>query len=249
MLILLTNDDGVASEGLLILREYLMRDHRVYTVAPERERTCVGHAVTLHKPLRIKDMGEQVYSTNGTPVDCVILGVHTLLPERPDIVISGINKGPNMGQDIHYSGTIAAAKEGAFLGIPSMAASVCARKDFLFHDASRIVGKIIDIIFAHSLHKGGFLNINIPNVPLQKIRGFRIAKPGTRIYTDIVTERVDPRGGYYYWIGGNGDLYRLARGTDFSAVEKGYVSVTPLDTLAARSSSMHYYQTIFKKDL
>jgi 5'-nucleotidase len=136
LLILLTNDDGVRSEGLTALRERLSKKNHVYVVAPERERTCVGQAITLHKPLRMHEVGDRMYSSNGTPADCILLGVKVVLPEKPDFVISGINKGPNMGQDVNYSGTVAAAKQGAFLGISSIAVSICARTAFHFADAA-----------------------------------------------------------------------------------------------------------------
>jgi 5'-nucleotidase len=239
LLILLTNDDGIHSEGLIALRERLSKKHDVYVVAPERERTCVGHAITLHKPLRMQEAGDRMYSSNGTPADCILLGVNVVLPEKPDFVISGINKGPNMGQDVNYSGTVAAAKEGAFLGISSLAVSVCARTGFHFPDAAEYTEDILDSLKNNAFQGNVFLNINIPNVPHDNIKGFMVTRLGKRVYNDTVFERTDPRGGRYYWIGGNSEGFELIEGTDFHAVEKGYVSVTPLALDATSVSSIN----------
>lgn len=249
MLILLSNDDGIHSEGLIRLKEILIKKHKVFTVAPEKERTCIGHAVTLHKPLRIKQISDNTYITNGTPADCIFLAVHKILPEKPDLIISGINHGPNMGQDVSYSGTVAAAKEGAFLGIPSIAVSICAREKFYFVDAARITEKIIGLIRGAEFHENVFININIPNLPYPKIRGFMVTRLGKRIYNDTVTERVDPRGIKYYWIGSNGDRYESIKGTDFFAVENGYVSVTPLDLDVTSSDYIDILKKTFRRRL
>jgi len=249
MLILLTNDDGIRSEGLMTLRDNLLKRHEVYVVAPERERTCVGHAITLHKPLRIKEIGGNIFSTNGTPADCILLGVKLLLPGKPDVVIAGINKGPNMGQDVNYSGTVAAAKEGAFLGVPSMAISISARSAFLFDEAKQVIKKIIEIVSTNPFLHDTFLNVNIPNMPYKDMKGFMVTRLGKRIYNDTVIERVDPRGGKYYWIGGNGENYELIDGTDFYAIEKGYVSITPLGLDMTSSHSINNYKKYFRKPL
>ena len=249
MLILLTNDDGVHSEGLLALREILTKTDDVCVVAPERERTCVGHAITLHKPLRIKKVAAHTYASNGSPADCIYLGIKAILKKKPDIIISGINKGPNMGQDVNYSGTVAAAKEGAFLGIPSMAISICAREKFLFNDAALITHKIIDIIRNKAFIDNTFLNINIPNITRNRLNGFMVTKLGKRIYNDKVIARTDPRGGKYYWIGGNAEGYEHLRGTDFYAVEKGYISITPLGLDMTYTGSIKTYKTYFRRSL
>jgi len=229
LLILLTNDDGIHSEGLKALRECLSKQHDVYVMAPEKEMTCVGHAITLHKPLRVKEMGERVFSSNGTPVDCILLGLKILLSQPPDFIISGINKGPNMGQDIHYSGTVAAAKEGAFLGIPSLAVSINAREDYCFVDTAKIIEDIIGMLKGKTCLTRMFLNINTPNMPYEKIKGFMVTRLGKRVYNDNIVERIDPRGQRYYWIGGGGNGFELIEGTDFYAVENGYTSITPID--------------------
>ena len=247
MLILLTNDDGIHSKGIVTLGRHLSAKHEVCMVAPERERTCVAHAVTLHKPLRIRELSTGVYATNGTPADCVLLGVNVVLPRRPDFVVSGINTGPNMGQDVNYSGTVAAAKEGGFLGIPSVAVSICAREGFLFDDAAAVACEIIERLTEGVFPEGTIVNVNIPNVPQEKLKGFSVTRLDKRIYNDIVHERVDPRGGKYYWIGGDGEKYERRRGTDFHAVEKGFVSVTPLGLDITDTGSMKTYQKHFRR--
>jgi 5'-nucleotidase len=247
LLILLTNDDGVYSEGLTALRECLQKQHDVYIVAPEKERTCVGHAITLHKPLRMKELGDRIFATNGTPVDCILLGLKILLPQPPEFIISGINKGPNMGQDINYSGTVAAAKEGAFLGIPSLAVSINARKDYRFADAAKITEDIVNMMKSNTCLTRTFLNINIPNIPYEKIEDFMVTRLGKRVYNDSIVERIDPRGGSYYWIGGNSHSFDLIEGTDFYAVENGYTSVTPLDVDVMSDGSINILKQCLKK--
>lgn len=249
MLILLTNDDGIHSEGLTLLMENLRKRHEVSVVAPERERTCVGHAITLHKPLRMREIDKGVFATNGTPADCVLLGVNAALHKRPDLVISGMNKGPNMGQDVNYSGTVAAAKEGAFLGIPSLAISINGRSHYHFADAIKAAEVIIQVVEEGNFLDSTFLNINIPNVSYNKMKGFMVTRLGKRIYNDTVVERTDPRGGKYYWIGGNGELYEPLEGTDFFAVERDYISVTPLGLDVTNNSSINNYKKYFRRGL
>jgi 5'-nucleotidase len=247
MLILLTNDDSIRSEGILALQSRLNKKHEVYIVAPDRERTCIANAITLHKPLRLHKAGLNVFTTNGTPADCVYLAVRVVLKKKPDLLISGLNEGPNMGQDIHYSGTVAAAKEGAFLGIASMAVSLSGRRDFHFDTAIKVVEEIIHRVAHKPFVDSTFLNINIPNVPYHKIKEFAVTKLGKRIYNDTVIERTDPRGRKYYWIAGNEELYEPIKGTDFYAVARGYVSVTPLGLDTTNSISLEQYKKYFRR--
>jgi len=228
LLILLANDDGVDSEGLQSLREAFSKTDDVWVVAPESERTCIAHAITLHKPLRIKDLGDRVFSTNGTPADSVLLALRVVLPRKPDLVISGINKGPNMGQDVSYSGTVAAAREGAFSGAVSLAVSLNARSGFLFSDAARSVLDIVAKVRAGTLPPATLLNVNIPNIPYEAVSGLMVTSLGKRIYNGNIIERKDPRGGPYYWIGGDAEGFEPIPGTDLQAVDLGYVSLTPL---------------------
>jgi len=228
LLILLSNDDGVGSEGLQSLREDLSKTDDVWVVAPESERTCIAHAITLHKPLRIRDLGDHVFSTNGTPADSVLLALKVVLPKAPDLVISGINKGPNMGQDVNYSGTVAAAKEGAFTGCVSLAVSLNGRTEFLFRDAVRVVVDLVRRVREQPFPPSTLLNVNIPNMPYEMLKGFVVTSLGKRIYNGNIIERIDPRGGPYYWIGGDGEGFEAIEGTDLHAVDSGYVSLTPL---------------------
>jgi 5'-nucleotidase len=228
LLILLSNDDGVDSEGLHSLKKALSESDDVWVVAPDSERTCVAHAVTLRTPLRINDLGGHIFSTNGTPADSVLLAMKVVLPRKPDLVISGINKGPNMGQDVSYSGTVAAAKEGAFGGAVSMAVSLNGRSNFLFGDASRSVVDIVEKVRSQPFSSTTFLNINIPNIPYERQRGLMVTSLGKRIYNGNMIERRDPRGGLYYWMAGDSDGFEKIAGSDLCAVDSGYVSVTPL---------------------
>jgi 5'-nucleotidase len=197
----------------------------------------------------MKELGGGVYATNGTPADCVLLGVKAVLKKKPDLVISGINKGPNMGQDVNYSGTVAAAKEGAFLGIPSLAVSMNARSHYHFADAIKVIEMIIAVVEGSSFLDSTFLNINVPNVSFNKMKGFMVTRLGKRIYNDKVIERTDPRGGKYYWIGGNGELYEPIEGTDFYAIERGFVSVTPLGLDVTSIKSINIYKKYFRRGL
>jgi 5'-nucleotidase len=246
LLILLSNDDGVGSEGLIALKEELSRTDEVWAIAPERERTCVGHAITLHKPLRIKEHGDHLFSTNGTPADAILLGVKGLLPRKPDLVIAGINMGPNMGQDVTYSGTVAAAKEAAFMEIPSIAVSLNSRRDFLFNEAAHTVREMVDTLGESPLPAHTFLNVNIPNLLRESIKGFMVTRLGKRRYNGKVLERTDPRGGKYYWIGGDGDGYEPISGTDLLAVSEGYVSITPLHWDMTIHAAMESFKKIFQ---
>lgn len=245
MLILLSNDDGVSSEGLQSLRQAFSKTDDVWVVAPESERTCIAHAITLHKPLRIKDLGDRVFSTNGTPADSVLLALKVVLPRRPDLVISGINKGPNMGQDVSYSGTVAAAREGAFSGAVSIAVSLNGRSAFLFDDAIRSVIDIVERVRTAGLPPASLLNVNIPNLPYEKIQGLMVTSLGKRIYNGNIIERMDPRGGPYYWIGGDAEGFEPIPGTDLHTVDLGYVSLTPLHWDLTSYAVMGQFKDIF----
>jgi 5'-nucleotidase len=249
LLILLSNDDGVSSEGLHSLRKILAKSDDIWVVAPDSERTCVAHAITLHNPLRINNLGKNVFSTNGTPADSVLLALKVVLPRRPDLVISGINKGPNMGQDVAYSGTVAAAKEGAFSGVLSMAVSLNGRDRFLFDEASRSVGDIVDVLRRQSLPPSTFLNVNIPNVIYQHVKGFEVTCLGKRIYNGDIIERQDPRGGTYYWIGGGSEDFESIPGTDLHAVHSGFVSITPLHWDLTSYSNLDHVKDMFNGGL
>ena len=228
MIILLSNDDGIQSEGLVALEENLQNIGEIYTVAPDRPQSSMSHALTLHRPLRVHELLPRRLSVDGTPVDCVKLALTGLLPVRPDLVISGINKGPNLGDDIIYSGTVSAAIEGALLGIPAIAVSLVTFKDFDFHAAAEFTATLVERIAESGIPPKTLLNVNVPPVPKGELKGWRVTRMGKRHYSKNIVERVDPRGGKYYWIGGDDLGFADEEGTDCKAVHEGFVSVTPL---------------------
>jgi 5'-nucleotidase len=227
MLILVTNDDGIHSAGLQVLVDHLQELGRVVVVAPDRERSAVGHALTLHAPLRAEAIARDRWAVSGTPTDAVSLGIQGLLEQRPDLVVSGINKGGNMGDDLTYSGTVAAAMEATLMGITALAVSL-AGSEFQadkFLQAARVATELARRTLEHGLPADTFLNINVPTgVP----RGLRLTRQGKRIYEGAVVQSQDPRGRSYYWIGAGELGFQDLDGTDFHAVQAGYTSVTPL---------------------
>lgn len=227
MLILVTNDDGIHSPGLVALANHLQSLGRVVVVAPDRERSAIGRALTLHVPLRAEQRATDQWAISGTPTDCVSLGIHGLLKTRPDLVVSGINTGANMGDDLTYSGTVAAAMEATLMGVPSFAISL-ASDTFLYEDfvpAARIAVTVAGMISEHTLPADTFLNVNVPKGEPQ---GIRLTRQGKRIYPKAVVHNQDPRGRSYYWMGGGVLDFHDLEGTDFHAVKHGYVSLTPL---------------------
>lgn len=228
MLVLLTNDDGVTAKGLQVLRNELSKAFQVWVVAPDREQSATSHSLTLQHPLRINRIADRFYSVDGTPTDAVMLGVHAILKRKPDILISGINHGPNMGDDVSYSGTVAAAMEGTILNIPSIAVSNVNWSARHFEPGARFVRKLVKFLLKNGLPKYTFLNVNVPDKK-QAIKRFKITRLGKRMYSDVVIEKIDPRGRNYYWIGEQSLVWeRKEEDTDFAAIKKGYVSITPL---------------------
>ncbi len=227
-MILVTNDDGVYSLGIQILAKRLREIDTVVIVAPDRERSAAGHSMTLHRPLLIEEVREGMYSVNGTPTDCVNIAVKGLLKETPRLVVSGINKGPNLGDDVTYSGTVAGAIEGILLGVPSVAVSIAAREDFRFAEAAEVALRTANQILSEGLPAGTLLNINVPNIPINEMQGTRVTRLGKRIYHQMTVERVDPRGKKYYWIGGGEPDWEREEGTDLDAIDRKFVSITPL---------------------
>jgi 5'-nucleotidase len=226
--ILVTNDDGIHAEGLRVLADAVRPLGTVTIVAPDREQSATSHSLTLHRPLRIKTISDGILAVDGTPTDCVLLGVHGFLKRKPDLVVSGINHGPNMGNDIFYSGTVAAATEGAFLGIPSIAISLATWETKSFEAAGRVVGKLVPELVRWGIPAGKCVNVNIPPIPWEAIRGVRVTRLGSRVFRDQIVEKKDPRGKVYYWIGGEDPTWAHDEASDFSAVAEGFVSVTPL---------------------
>ena len=226
--ILVTNDDGVAAAGIAALRNALRPLGNVTVVAPDREQSAASHAVTLRNPLRVNEVEEGVISVDGTPTDCVLLAVNGLLPERPDYVFSGINHGPNMGDDVSYSGTVAAAIEGTICGIPSVAVSRAEWGPGDFSVAAEFAAVLARMVMEKGIPNSSLLNVNVPPVRREEIAGVRITKLGTRLYRDAVVKNLDPRGKTYYWIGGERPTWTEEEGSDFNAVEERMISITPI---------------------
>ena len=233
MRILISNDDGVYAKGIEVLAQHLQAqtDYDVTVVAPDRQRSAMGHAITLHKPLRVDsaDIGTDIkaFKVNGTPSDCVKLGMHAICDEVPDIVISGINSGSNLGTDVFYSGTVSAAAEAAMSGIPSIAISACGPEPFAYDQAAEFLSKFLSKYDLQTFHKYGMLNINIPKSS-KPIQGVRTTILGRRVYSTTFVQREDPLGRTYYWLAGEELVVENDDDTDVAAIAAGFISVTPI---------------------
>jgi 5'-nucleotidase len=236
MHILVTNDDGVTAPGILALAQQLSEVGKVTVLAPDRNWSASGHVKTLHRPLRVKEVlladGRPALTTDGAPSDCVALAVLGLLPEKIDMVVSGINPNANIGHDVTYSGTVTAAMEGSICGIPSVAVSLDAPEYFSgaldYLPAAQAARKIVTALLQHALPTGLLLNVNVPYLAFEQLKGYKITRQGLRVYRDSLVERKDPRGRPYYWIGGEAPTGIHEEDTDVGALMDGYVSVTPL---------------------
>lgn len=227
MRVLVSNDDGVDAPGIRILAEGLRSaGHEVYVVAPDRDRSGASNSLTLDLPIRLKRIDHYTCSVAGTPTDCVHLALTGMLEFEPDIVVSGINNTANMGDDVIYSGTVAAAMEGRHLGFPALAVSLNGYQHY--DTAAAVTCTILRALSREPLRTGRILNINVPDLPLDQIKGIRVTRCGNRHPADQVIPQQDPRGNTLYWIGPPGDKRDAGPGTDFAAVDEGYVSVTPL---------------------
>jgi 5'-nucleotidase len=227
--ILITNDDGVHAPGLAALRKCIAEVAQVVVVAPDREQSAVSHALTLHHPLRAARIAEDVYSVEGTPTDCVNLGIHSLLSFRPDLVISGINSGANLGDDVTYSGTVAAALEATLMGIPAIAVSLaCKGAGENYHAAALFAARLARTVVDKGLPPDTFLNVNVPDLPEERLLPPLVTCQGKRGYEGTIVDKVDPRGRSYYWIGTADLSFRDLPGSDYHAVSRGHVSISPL---------------------
>ena len=230
MLILVTNDDGIQSPGLHVLVEKLREIAEVIVVAPDREQSASSHSISLSRPLRLHELEKNMFSVDGTPTDCVVMGMGQVLSSRPDIVVSGINSGPNLGDDVHYSGTVSAAFEGTILGIKSMAVSLvhAGTPPYYFETAANFALKFCKKLTQETLPQGLLFNINIPNVPPEKPLPYAFTRQGKRNYGGEILEKTDPRGKKYYWIGGNPNGFYEIEDSDCSALAAGKIAITPL---------------------
>ena len=235
MKILLSNDDGVHAPGLRILYEELKKLGTVKVVAPLEEKSTTGHSLTLHKPLRLIQIDKDFYGINGSPADCVTMGVRHIFKGAPDLIVSGPNRGANLGQDVYYSGTVSAAREGCILGIPAYAVSldvdfkgkrVETKLNYL--SAAKIAVKVIQEYQKKKFPKYTLLNINVPDLPIRKIKGIIPARQGFRHYSGTIVKRTDHRGKDYFWVGGQYQGFAPESDTDCAKVDQGYATITPL---------------------
>lgn len=238
MKILLSNDDGVFADGLACLYKHLAEQHQVTVIAPDRNCSGASNALSLHQPLRIAKMSNGFYSVNGTPSDCVHLGINKFLQQEPDLVVSGINHGANLGDDVIYSGTVAAATEGRYMGLPAIAVSLTDKNGKHFDSAAQLVCELIGQLQQHPLPADQILNVNVPNLPFEHIKGFQVTRQGRRHRAESMIKDTDPFGREIYWYGPAGVEQDAGPGTDFYAVNQGYCSVTPL------SVDMTAYQSL-----
>lgn len=231
-MILLTNDDGFNAPGLRALRAAIREIAEVVIVAPETEQSAIGHAITLALPLKVRDVEENGeflgYAVNGTPADCVKIAVTNLLKEPPELVISGINRGGNLGTCVIYSGTVSAATEAAIMGFPAMAVSLNAVENPDFSAAAAFARKLAPMVIAKGLPQGISLNINVPGVSAREIRGVAVTRQGKSRVIETFDKRVDPRNNVYYWMAGEMKFEEVEEGTDSEMVSKNYISITPI---------------------
>jgi len=229
-LILISNDDGIRAEGIQILAATLRKIARIVVVAPESEQSASSHSLTLHRPLRIFRMGPDAYAVNGTPTDCITLAVHTILKKKPDLIVSGINRGANLCDDVHYSGTVSAAIEGALMGIPSIAISLVVYGEAVAHfeTAARFGARLSRRVLREKLPLGFVLNVNVPNLPESKVNGYEFTKLGKRNFGDVTVEKIDPRGRKYYWIAGNDKRFHRIPNSDGNVIQRKKIVITPL---------------------
>jgi len=250
-LILLTNDDGFFAEGIQALFRGLKDLGRLFIVAPDREKSASSLALSLRQPLRVQRIKSNVYAVDGTPADCIYLAMKRFLPRTPDLIVSGMNPGPNLGQqDVSYSGTVSAAVQGTFFQVPSIAVSLIADQDGDFHyrEGARLVHRIAKFLMKHRLPEGITLNINIPPPPL---KGVKITKVGIKRYVPEIIEKKDPRGNSYYWIGRGNPKIIGSKDSDVLAAHEGYMTITPLridltDDEAMRRPKIKKLTTILK---
>jgi 5'-nucleotidase len=228
MRILLSNDDGYMAAGLAALREALSGLAQVTVVAPDRDRSGASNALTLDRPLRVHPVAEGTYRVDGTPTDCVHLALTGLLDQEPDMVVSGVNAGANLGDDVIYSGTVAAAMEGRFLGLPAVAVSLVSSTPRHFETAARVAAVIVSRLRVRPLPPDTILNVNVPDRPLGDLAGFAATRLGHRHRAEPVVKDRDPRGRSIYWVGPAGPEQDAGPGTDFHAIRAGQVSVTPI---------------------
>ncbi len=239
MNILVTNDDGISAPGIVALAAALRDLGRVAVVAPDREQSAISHAITLHHPLRAEQLAEDIYAVSGTPTDCVNIAIHNLLDFKPDLVVSGINRGANMGDDVTYSGTVSAAMEATLMGIPALAVSLATVSEGSNYDAAaRFIKHLAQQVREQGLPPDTFLNINVPDISREKLKDPLITRQGKKRYQGTIVDKIDPRGRQYYWIGSSDPTFEDIEGSDYAAVSRGHISITPLHLDLTNYASM-----------
>ncbi len=227
MLALLTNDDGINAQGLQALKKEISKIGEVWVIAPDGEQSATSHSLTLDYPIQISKISDRSYSVGGTPTDAVMLAVRAIMKRKPDILISGINHGPNLGDDVSYSGTVAAAMEGTILNIPSIAVSNVNWDAKHFKSAALFIKKLVRYVLKNGLPKDTFLNVNAPDRK-QIMTKYKITRLGKRVHNDVVIEKINQRSKNYFWIGEQTSVWEKEDDTDYAAIQKGYISITPL---------------------
>jgi 5'-nucleotidase len=236
--ILISNDDSVFAKGLNVLQQHIAKQHDCVVVAPDRNCSGYSNALSLSQPLRINKMENGYYAVNGTPSDCVHLALNCFLEQDPELVISGINHGPNLGDDVIYSGTVAAATEGRYMGLPALAVSLASHEGKHFDTAAKVVLDIVNRLFQHPLPPDQILNINVPDIPYDALRGIQVTRQGRRHRAESMVKSSDAFGREIYWYGRVGQEQDAGEGTDFYAVANNYCSVTPLSVDMTAYQSM-----------
>lgn len=239
-LILVTNDDGIRAPGLAMLAAAMEPLGEVHVFAPDRQQSAVGHGVSLHRPLRVTQTAERWHMVDGTPADCVMLAVRSLLPRRPDLVVSGINPGANLGDDVTYSGTVAGAYEAMLLRLPGIAFSNVSYAPKHLETSAQVATLVARHVLSQPLPADTALSVNVPDMPYEALKGILMTRMGRRNYQDEIVQREDPRGGVYYWIGGAEPDHYTEAGTDFQAIESGHVSITPLHRDLTNHAALDY---------
>ena len=242
-LILITNDDGIYAPGLKMLFRHSRQLGKTVIIAPEHDNSAASHSLTMNRPLYVRKVDDNSYTINGTPTDCVTIGIGKILPQKPDLVISGINPGPNLGDDVSYSGTVSAAIESTMLGIPSIAISLAAESEPLHYEtAAAFVVRLAKIILASGLPQDTPLNVNVPNTAPDKISGVAFTRRGRRLYEDAIKETYDPWGRKHYWIGGGTPSFDAGENTDSAAISVNKISITPMHLDPTNYEALNFLQ-------
>jgi len=245
--ILITNDDGIHSPGLAALKKGLAPLGRIVVVAPDRDNSAISHALTMHRPLRLTELETDVYTLDGTPTDCVSIALSKVFDHPPDLLVSGINNGPNIGDDITYSGTVSAAIEGTMYAIASLAVSMAGEPPFDYTHSEPIIRKLARKVLDNGLPASTLMNVNIPDrVP---VKGIKVTRQGRRIWKQAVQEVTDPRGRMHYWIGGGTPLLDSGKDTDVHVLSEGFVSISPIHLDLTNHEGISYFKEDLKLEL